>query len=277
MNVSYRLRQLSLVAVLCLTAAVVFAQAQPAKEPYEPRVGQEGKDVVWVPSPQTVVNKMLDMAKVTPKDYVIDLGSGDGRTVITAAKRGVKALGIEYNPDMVELSKRNAAKEGVSDKATFAKADLFESDFSQATVITMFLLPDINIKLRPKILDLKPGTRIVSNTFTMGEWTADETATVNEDCQSYCTALLWIVPAKVAGTWQLPQGTLTLKQTFQMISGTIRSGNVSTPITNGRLRGDQISFTAGGAQYTGTVNGNVIEGNVKGGADSKWRATRAGK
>ena len=277
MNVSYRFRQLSLVVLLSLIAAGVFAQAQPAKEPYEPRVGQEGKDVVWVPSPQTVVNKMLDMAKVTPSDYVIDLGSGDGRTVITAAKRGAKAYGIEYNPDMVELAKRNAAKEGVTDKATFAKADLFESDLSQATVITLFLLPDINIKLRPKILDLKPGTRIVSNTFTMGEWTADETATVNEDCQSYCTALLWIVPAKVAGTWQLPQGSLTLKQTFQMISGTIRSGNVSTPITNGRLRGDQISFTAGGAQYTGRVNGNVIEGNVKGGTDSNWRATRTGK
>jgi Methyltransferase domain len=277
MNVSYRLRQLSLAVLLPLIATSVYAQAQPAKEPYEPRVGQEGKDVVWVPSPQTVVNKMLDMAKVTAKDYVIDLGSGDGRTVITAAQRGAKAQGVEYNPDMVELSKRNAAKEGVGDKATFAKADLFESDFSQATVITMFLLPDINLKLRPKILDLKPGTRIVSNTFTMGEWTADETATVNEDCQSYCTALLWIVPAKVAGTWQLPQGELALKQTFQMISGTIRSGNVSTPITNGRLRGDQISFTAGGAQYTGRVNGNVMEGNFKGGTDSKWRATRAGK
>ena len=277
MNLSYRLRHLPLVVLSSLIAASVYAQAQPAKESYEPRVGQEGKDVVWVPSPQTVVNKMLDMAKVTPKDYLIDLGSGDGRTVITAAKLGAKASGIEYNPEMVELSKRNAAKEGVSDRATFAKADLFESDLSQATVITLFLLPDINLKLRPKILDLKPGTRIVSNTFTMGEWTADETATVNEDCQSYCTALLWIVPAKVAGTWQLPQGTLNLKQTFQMISGTIRSGNVSTPITNGRLRGDQISFTAGGAQYTGRVNGNVIDGNVKGGSDSKWRATRAGK
>jgi hypothetical protein len=277
MNVSYQLRQFSLVVLLSLIATSVYAQAQPAKESYEPRVGQEGKDVVWVPSPQTVVNKMLEMAKVTPKDYLIDLGSGDGRTVITAAKLGAKASGIEYNPEMVELSKRNAAKEGVSDRATFAKADLFESDLSQASVITLFLLPDINIKLRPKILDLKPGTRIVSNTFTMGEWTADETATVNEDCQSYCTALLWIVPAKVAGTWQLPQGTLNLKQTFQMISGTIRSGNVSTPITNGRLRGDQISFTAGGAQYTGRVNGNVIDGNVKGGTDSNWRATRAGK
>jgi SAM-dependent methyltransferase len=257
-------------------AAGAFVQAQPAKE-YEPRVGQEGKDVVWVPTPQPVVNKMLDMGKVTAKDYVIDLGSGDGRTVITAAKRGAKALGIEYNPDMVELSKRNAAKEGVTDKATFVKADLFASDLSQATVITMFLLPEINLKLRPKILDLKPGTRIVSNSFTMGEWTADESATVSEDCASYCTALLWIVPAKVGGTWKMPQGELTLKQNFQMISGALRSGNVATAITNGKLNGDQISFTAGKAQYTGRLNGNTMEGTVKGGSDDKWSATRAGK
>jgi methyltransferase family protein len=275
MNLSY-LAKLLLTVFLSLMPISVYAQTQPApaKEQFEPRVGQEGKDVVWVPSPQTVVDKMLDMAKVTPKDFVIDLGSGDGRTVITAAKRGAKALGIEYNPEMVELSKSNAAKEGVSDKATFQKADLFESDFSQATVISMFLLPDINLKLRPKILDLKPGTRIVSNTFTMAEWQADETATVDGECISYCTALLWIVPAKVGGTWQLPQGELALKQTFQMVSGTLKSGNVSTPITNGRLRGDQISFTAGGAQYTGRVNGNAMEGAVKGGSDVKWRATR---
>jgi len=265
------------VMLLSALAATAHAQPQPANDQYEPRVGQEGKDVVWVPSPQALVNKMLDMAKVTPKDYVIDLGSGDGRTVITAAKRGAKALGIEYNPEMVELSKRNAAKEGVSDKATFVKADLFESDLSQATVITMFLLPDINIKLRPKILDLKPGTRIVSNTFTMGEWAADETATVNGDCVSYCNALFWIVPAKVTGTWQLPQGELTLKQTFQMVSGTLKSGNNTTQIANGRLRGDQISFTAGGAQYTGWVNGNVIEGILKGGSNGKWSVTRFGK
>ncbi len=265
---------------LCLSviAASVFAQAQPAKEQYQPQVGQEGKDVIWVPTPQTLVDKMLDMAKVTPKDYVIDLGSGDGRTVITAAKRGARALGIEYNPDMVELSKRNAANEGVSDKANFVKADLFESDFSQATVITMFLLPEINLKLRPRILELKPGTRIVSNSFTMGEWTADETATANDGCGGYCTALLWIVPAKVEGTWQLPQGELTLKQNFQLFSGTLKSGSNTMPITNGRLRGDQISFSAGGAQYTGRVSGNAIEGTVKsGGSNSKWSATRAGK
>ena len=246
--------------------------AGQAGQEFEPRVGQEGKDVIWVPTPQALVDKMLDMAKVTAKDYVIDLGSGDGRTVITAAKRGSKALGIEYNPDMVELSKRNAAKEGVSDKASFAKADLFESDFSQAQVITMFLLPEINIRLRPKILDLKPGTRIVSNSFTMGDWSSDETNTVKEGCVSYCTAYLWIVPAKVEGSWQMPQGELTLKQTYQMLTGTLKSGATSSAIANGKLNGDQISFSAGGVEYSGRVSGNTIEGLAKTGA--AWKATR---
>ena len=278
MNASRFVRRSLLALCLSVVAVSVFAQAQPAKEPFQPQVGQEGKDVVWVPTPQALVDKMLDMAKVTPKDYVIDLGSGDGRTVITAAKRGARALGIEYNPDMVELSKRNAANEGVSDKANFVKADLFESDFTLATVITMFLLPDINISLRPRILDLKPGTRIVSNSFTMGEWKADETAEVGDGCSSWCTALLWIVPAKAQGTWQLPQGELTLKQEFQMLSGTLKSGANTAPITNGRLLGDQITFSAGGAQYSGRVNGNAMEGSVKSGASSgKWTATRAGK
>ena len=278
MNASRFVRQSLLALCLSVIAATVFAQAQPAQEPFQPQVGQEGKDVIWVPTPQALVDKMLDMAKVTPKDYVIDLGSGDGRTVITAAKRGARALGIEYNPDMVELSKRNAANEGVSDKANFVKADLFESDFTQAAVITMFLLPEINLRLRPKILDLKPGTRIVSNSFTMGEWKADEEATVDKDCISYCTALLWIVPAKAQGAWQLPQGELTLKQEFQMLSGALKSGSQSTPITNGRLLGDQITFSAGGAEYTGRVSGNAMEGTVKSGASSgKWKATRAGK
>jgi SAM-dependent methyltransferase len=278
MNASRFLRHSLLTLLLSTFVAGVFAQAQPAKQDYEPNVGQEGKDVVWVPTSQTLVDKMLDMAKVTAKDYVIDLGSGDGRTVITAAKRGIRALGIEYNPDMVELSKRNAVKEGVTDKATFMKADLFESDFSKATVITMFLLPDINLKLRPKILDLKPGTRIVSNSFTMGEWKADETATVSEGCNSYCTAYLWIVPAKVGGRWQLPEGELTLKQSFQMISGTLKSGSSTAQITGGKLNGDRISFSAGGAQYSGRVNGDTIEGAVKGGGNSgTWSATRAAK
>ena len=272
-------RQSLLALLLSVFAAGAIGQAQPAQKPFEPSVGQEGKDVVWVPTPQALVDKMLDIAKVTASDYVIDLGSGDGRTVITAAKRGARTLGIEYNPDMVELSKRNAEKAGVGAKANFMKADLFESDFSQATVITMFLLPDINLKLRPKILDLKPGTRIVSNTFTMGEWTDDETATVDDKdgCTYYCTAHLWIVPAKVEGAWQLSRGELSLKQNFQMVTGTLKIGGNATPIANGRLRGDQISFTAGGAQYAGRVNGNTIEGTLKGGSSDNWSATRSGK
>jgi hypothetical protein len=259
-----------LIGLMLLALAGGIAQAQPAGKTYQPEVGQAGKDVVWVPTPQALVDKMLDMAKVTPNDYLIDLGSGDGRTVITAAKRGAKALGIEYNPDMVELSKRNAAKEGVSDRANFVKADLFESDFSQAQVITMFLLPSINIKLRPKILDLKPGTRIVSNSFDMEDWKPDETANNVPGCTNWCTAHLWIVPAKVGGTWKLPEGELSIKQTFQMISGTLKNGNVVSPI-QGKLNGEQITFTAGGAQYTGRVNGNMMEGTAGG---AKWSATR---
>jgi hypothetical protein len=280
MNSSHFVRRVLL--TLCVVTIAVSlgaqTQTQTAQGQFQPQVGQQGKDVVWVPTSQALVTKMLDMAKVTPQDYVIDLGSGDGRTVIAAAKRGARALGIEYNPDMVELSKRNAAKEGAGDKATFMKADLFESDFSQATVITMFLLPDINLRLRPKILDLKPGTRIVSNTFTMGEWTADETATVSDGCTSWCTALLWIVPAKVEGTWGTPQGELTLKQDFQMVSGTLKQGPSTVPITNGKVRGDQLSFSAGPTQYIARVNGTTMEGTITpGGSNGGWKATRANR
>jgi precorrin-6B methylase 2 len=260
------------VCVLVIAAGVfVGAQAQAPATQFEPKVGQEGKDVVWVPTPQVLVDKMLDMAKVTPQDFVMDLGSGDGRTVITAAKRGARAMGIEYNPSMVELSKQNATKEGVGDKATFVKADLYETDLSKATVITMFLLPDINLKLRPKILNLKPGTRIVSNTFTMEDWMADETERV-ENCTSWCTALFWIVPAKVAGTWKLPQGDLTLKQQYQMVSGTLKSGNTNAQVSDGKLRGDQLTFSAGGVQYTGRVNGTTIMGTT--GSGATWNATK---
>src|SRR5688500_312460 len=217
--------RLMLVLLLAVSMPPVFAQAVKAPAPaYEPTVGQEGKDVVWVPTPQVVVDKMLDLAKVTKDDFVMDLGSGDGRTVITAAKRGARAMGVEYNPNMVELSKRNAEKERVTDRVQFVKADLFETDFSKATVITMFLLPDINLKLRPKILAMKPGTRVVSNTFTMGDWQADETGNADNGCESsWCTALLWIVPAKVAGSYKTPQGEVTLKQEFQMLTGTLRA------------------------------------------------------
>jgi precorrin-6B methylase 2 len=247
---------LSLV-VMAFTANVAFAQATGQK-PFEPQVGQAGKDVVWVPTPQAVVDKMLDMAKIGKGDIHYDLGSGDGRTVITAAKRGARAYGVEYNPDMVELSKKNAAAAGVSQTATFIQADLFEyvkgPEFKNATVITMFLLPSINMKLRPTILDLKPGTRIASNTFTMEDWQADETATVTDGCSSsWCTALFWIVPAKVAGTWNTPNGALTLTQNFQMVSGTLGSQAIQ-----GRLRGSEIEITAGNQKWTGTVNGNTI-------------------
>jgi phospholipid N-methyltransferase len=263
--------------ILSTFTAAACAQTTAAATDYKPEVGQEGKDVVWVPTSQSMVNKMLEMAKVTPADSVMDLGSGDGRTVITAAKRGVRsAVGIEYNPDMVELSKRNAAKEGVGEKAQFRKADLFETDLSQATVITMFLLPDINLRLRPKILDLKPGTRVVSNSFTMGDWQADQVVTVKDDCTTYCTAHLWIVPAKVEGTWQLPQGELALRQSYQMVTGTLTSGGAKAAISNGKLRGDQLSFTANGAKYTGRVQGDSIEGTMAGGSGSQnWTATRA--
>ena len=255
------MRRIAFALLVACSTSLVFAQAQkaPAASTYEPSVGQEGKDVVWVPTPQVLVDKMLDMAKVTPKDFVMDLGSGDGRTVITAAKRGVRALGVEYNPDMVELSRRNAQKEGVANLATFVKADLFETDFSKATVITMFLLPDINLQLRPKILELKPGTRIVSNTFTMGEWIADDTQNVEQGCgSSWCTALLWIVPAKVAGSYKTPQGDLTLKQQFQMLSGTLRTAG-KTLALEGKVLGEQISFTAGGKKYQGRLNGKKLE------------------
>jgi hypothetical protein len=177
-------------------------------------------------------------------------------------------MGIEYNPDMVELSKRNAEEAGV--RVTFVKADLFETDFSQATVITMFLLPEINMRLRPKILDLKPGTRIVSNSFTMEDWEDDETETVSADCTSWCTAHMWIVPAKVEGTWKLPQGDLTLKQQFQMVSGTLGTAAIS----NGRLRGEEITFNVGNVKYTGRVNGNSMQGSVAGGTNGSWSATR---
>jgi Methyltransferase domain len=258
---------------LVLFAAVGCAFAQAPRAEYTPEVGQSGKDVVWVPSPQDLVDRMLDMAKVTPKDYVIDLGSGDGRTVITAAKRGVRALGIEYNPDMVALSRRNAAKAGVAGKATFVEADIFKSDLSHATVITMFLLTELNLRLRPTILSLKPGTRIVSNTFRMGEWEPDQSLELG--CDTYCTAYLWIVPARVEGRWKTPQGELVLKQEFQKVSGTLGSGNVVSPISRGSLNGNQISFLAGGKEFRGSVNGSSIVGTVKsGGSSESWKATR---
>ena len=249
----------ALLAALGVTlGACALAQGQKS---YEPLPFQEGKDVVWVPTPQVLVDKLLDLAKVTKDDIVMDLGSGDGRTVITAARRGARALGVEYNPDLVELSRRNAEKEGVGARATFVKADLFETDFSQATVITMFLLPEINLKLRPKILALKPGTRIASNTFTMNDWLPDETAklTAAEGCDSaYCTALFWIVPARVAGTHKLAYGEIVLEQAFQMLSGTMTVSVRSFPV-QGRVRGEEFTLRGDGREFHGRMNGRTLE------------------
>ena len=257
-----------LFAAMSLSTAAAQAQGtQTQTEPFEPTVGQPGKDVVWVPTPQELVDRMLDMAEVTPQDYLVDLGSGDGRTVITAARRGLRARGIEFNPEMVELSRKNAAEAGVSERATFDNANLFESDFSNAQVITMFLLPSINLRLRSTLLDLTPGTRIVSNSFTMGDWTTDDTQTL-PDCTAWCTAHLWIVPAKVEGTWQTPQDSLTLTQQYQMISGKLGGAEV----LDGRLRGTDITFSAGGTTYTGQVEGNTMNGTTTAGA--AWTATR---
>jgi len=253
--------QKALAVLLAAFSALALGQAPQGTPAYEPSVGQEGKDVVWVPTPQVVVDRMLDKAKVTARDFVMDLGSGDGRTVITAAKRGARAMGIEYNPNMVELSRRNAAKAGVSERATFEKADLFETDFSKATVITMFLLPEINEKLRPKILRLKPGTRVVSNTFEMGDWKADDavTLTSQEGCDtSWCTVLLWIVPARVAGSYKTAQGDVTLKQDFQRLSGTLRADGRTVPL-QGKVLGEEISFKAGGREYHGMLKGKQLE------------------
>ncbi len=246
-----------------LVAVSAHAQAAPAaQKPFEPVSGQAGKDVVWVPTPQSTVDKMLDLAHVTATDHVIDLGSGDGITVITAAKRGATAVGIEFNPEMVALARVRAQEAGVSDKATFMEGDLFEADLSKATVITLFLLPEINLKLRPKLLDLKPGTRIASNSFTMGDWEPDAQAS-SSDCTSWCNVLSWVVPAKVAGTWQLGQQTLKLTQQYQVISGTLGS----TAITDGKLTGDEITFAAGSRKYAGHVNGTGMAG-------ADWTATR---
>ena len=251
------------VFVLFFASAVCVAQTQTEKAPFVPRSGQDGKDVVWVPTPDALVEKMLDMAKVTPQDYVIDLGSGDGRTVIAAARRGARALGVEYNPDMVELSKQAAAKAGVADKASFVKADLFKTDLSKATVITMFLLTDINLKLRPRLLGLRPGTRIVSNTFKMGDWEPDETATLyaNEGCKNtYCTAHLWIIPARVSGVHKVADGELRLQQDFQRLSGFLHTEGKAFAV-KGKVTGDEVAFTANGKEYRGKAKGKSLELN----------------
>ena len=256
-----------LLLLYCTAFASRVTAADATDKPFEPEVGQAGKDVVWVPTPPVLVEKMLDVARVTPQDYVMDLGSGDGRNIIAAAKRGARALGIEYNPDMVALSRRMAETAGVADKAQFVQGDMYEADISNATVMALFLLPDNLNKLAPKFLALKPGTRIVANQFAVTGWAPDETGKADGDCGSWCTWLLYIVPARVTGRWRLKQGELELEQKFQMITGTLTADGVSTSIENGRLRGDQITFTIGGTEYSGRVSVDAMSG-------SSWTATR---
>jgi hypothetical protein len=271
-----------MVAALLSTFALSAPAAQPAAAPakdYEPAVGQEGKDVIWVPTPQALVERMLQMAATKPTDYVVDLGSGDGRTVITAVKKfGATALGIEYNADMVALAKRAAQKEGVADKAQFMQGDIFQTDFSKATVLTLYLLPSLNLKLRPTILDMKPGTRVVSHAFTMDDWAADMV-----DSADGRTAYMWIVPAKVGGIWKIDAGgtrnyEAQFTQQFQNIGGSAKAGGKIVQLSNAKLRGDTITFVISDdtkREFTGKVDGNRMAGAVKaGGAESKFTATR---
>ncbi|MCC6611542.1 MAG: class I SAM-dependent methyltransferase [Burkholderiales bacterium] len=258
------------------------AAAQAAKkEEFAPQVGQAGKDVIWVPTPEELVERMLRMAQATSKDFVIDLGSGDGRIAIAAAKKaGARAMGIEYNPDMVELSNRKAREEGVAGQVKFVKADIFESDFSQASVITMYLLPGLNLKLRPKLLDMKPGTRLVSHQFNMDDWEPDE-----RDNLEGRAAYLWIVPAKVQGGWKLTAGgethDVTLTQRYQKVEGSVKLGRIEAGLRDVALRGDEIKFawvdSAGVRhEFRGRVSGASMEGTVRseGGREGRWTAAR---
>ncbi|MBL8383162.1 MAG: class I SAM-dependent methyltransferase [Burkholderiales bacterium] len=253
-------RLAALLIAVCASAAQAQQPAAPAAG-YQPTPGQAGKDVIWLPTPQIVVDKMLEVARVGPSDVVMDLGSGDGRTVITAARLGARAMGIEYNPDMVEFARRSADAAGVGARASFVKADLFETSFAEATVITMFLLPRINLDLRPKILALKPGTRIVSNTFTMGDWEPDTVIDLagQPGCNSsYCRVLYWLVPRQVAGSYATPQGQVVLRQEFQMLSGSLTTGGAMLDV-KGRVSGEDIEITAGGKRYRGLLKGGALE------------------
>ncbi len=284
-----------------LRAAAIVAGAgaminAPAAEPSVP----------YVPTPQQVVDRMLQMAKVTPQDYLIDLGSGDGRIVVTAARKyGARGFGVDLNPVRIKESLANAEKAGVSDRVAFQQRNLFETDLADASVITMYLLPRVNLDLRPKILELKPGTRIVSHDFSMGDWHADESVNLEVDDKygagggsGTSTIYFWVVPARVTGPWQWqlnvagkPQAyEMVLEQNFQMLTGTVRVGGRSASLQDAKLRGDQISgsFTAdvnGSAlkhEFTGRVAGGSIEGSVKlSGARTQgqleWNATRGNK
>ena len=283
MNLSL-IRSTAVVAVAGLLAsgALLAQDRKSCERDYKPQVGQSGKDVVWVPTPDELVQRMLRMAKVTPQDIVYDLGAGDGKFAIAAGKAGATAFGIEYNPDMAKLAQCYVQAEGVGNKVKIVQGDIFKEDFTKATVITMYLLPELNLRLRPTILNMKPGTRVTSHQFTMGDWDADETAEIE-----YRTAYLWIVPAKVEGTWTLReqggngQYTVNLNQKYQKISGEVGSGSARQPLVGATLRGEEIKFAFNDDKgvtrtLTGTVRGNDLTGVLKGagGAETKVTGTR---
>jgi hypothetical protein len=270
-----------LTAILSVSLLAFPAAAQK----FEPQVGQAGKDVIWVPTPDDVVERMLTMAQVTPKDLVMDLGAGDGKIAIAAAKKyGARAIGIEYNADMVKHANANAQAAGVAGdgpgKAIIRHGDIFATDFSKADVITMYLLPALNMKLRPQLLSMRPGTRVASHSFTMEDWEADEISSMDGR-----RAYFWIVPANVMGTWNLEAGgrqsELQLEQTFQKIKGTVAFGTTHGGLREPRLRGAQISFSyvdpsALRRDFTGRVNGTRMEGTFRDekGQEGRWTATK---
>ena len=268
-----------------LAAATVSVDAKDRREcdrDYKPQVGQSGKDVVWVPTPDEVVQRMLRMAKVTPQDTVYDLGAGDGKIAIAAGKLGATAVGIEYNPDMAKLAQCYVQAEELTGKTRIIQGDVFKEDFSKASVVTMYLLPELNLRLRPTILNMKPGTRVTSHQFTMGDWEPDETAEVD-----YRTAYLWIVPAKVEGAWTLrEQGstnayTVNLSQKYQKITGDLTAGSAKQPLVGATVRGEEVRFAFNDDKgvtrtLTGTVRGNELTGTLKGagGTETKVTGTR---
>ena len=267
----HRRRPSSAAVSLCIAAAFtvsLFALQDG------PTFGQDGKDVEWVPTPEELIDTMLRMADVTATDRVIDLGSGDGRLVIAAAKIGAQALGVEYDPALVQFSKGLAQDEGVDSKASFIEADLFTVPLDDATVITMFLLPDLNIKLRPRLLNLRPGTRIVSNTWDMDDWIADETVQL-DPCPGFCTALLWHVPAQVAGSWTTDDGQFLLEQNFQHVTGSLKKNGTTQNITGGRLHGADIVFQIESSLYQAQFSGTTLRGTITTNGNSvPWEARR---
>jgi SAM-dependent methyltransferase len=271
---------------LALACALVLVPgfAQQKNDEYRPQVGQSGKDVIWVPTPDEVVDRMLTMAQVKPGDTVYDLGAGDGKIAIAAAKKfGARSYGIEYNPDMAKYAQTNAQKAGVAGKASIVNGDIFATDFSKATVITMYLLPSLNIKLRPTILQMRPGTRVVSHSFTMDDWTPDETSSI-----SGRQAYFWIVPANVNGRWgvELSGGSsdkvdIVIDQRFQKIEGWAQFGQIQAGLRDAALRGPDIHFAyvdqAGvRRELTGRVDGGRMEGSFRGdnGSEGRWTAAR---